>query len=89
MPLPPPPSPLILFELLHHARNILVDYQAGRRIGLLHRCELWLEAATDLHAHLYICPTESLRSLYMAVIDTEKRVLTIEHALLRRSRRRT
>jgi hypothetical protein len=84
MPLPPPPSPLILFEILHHARNILVDYDAGRRIGLLRRCELLLEATTDLHAHLYLCPTEGLRSLYAAVMDAEQRVLAIEHVLLRR-----
>jgi hypothetical protein len=69
---------LILFEILHHARDILLDHHAGRRKGLLRRCELWLDAVIDLHAHLYISPSENLAALYAAVIDAEKRVLAIE-----------
>ena len=82
MPLPPPPSPLILFELLHHARMIIDDDRYGQRTGLLRRCELWLEASTDLHAHLYISPSEGLNALYQAVIDAERCILEIERTNL-------
>jgi len=84
MPLPPPPSPLILLEHLHHACMIIKDHRYGQRKGLLRRCELWLDATTDLHVHLYISPSESLKELYQAVIDAERCILDIEHANLMR-----
>ena len=85
MPLPSPPSPLILFELLHHANLIIDDHRHSRRIGLLRRCELWLEASIDLHVHMYLCSSPEIRALYDAVIEAERCIIDIEATNLRSS----